>query len=159
MGQDDAVCIRAASERDVSAVRALICATIDACYPPVYCEEAVQFFKAHHPEDKIRERMAEGLCVVLEVGGGIVGTGALVGSDIHAVFVNPACQGRGYGKRIMTHLEDAARENGVEAIKLAASLPSSVFYEFLGYAVTEPASIDFGDGKTLDFHWMMKPLG
>ena len=150
--------IRAFAKADLEAVKRLIDETIDSCYVGVYPPNAVQFFKEHHSCDRILEKAGKGYTVVLEDSRRIVGTGTLLGDHVSRVFVAPDAQGRGYGKAIMGALEDRARADGVAMIELSASLPSTRFYERLGYELYEEASIDVGDGETLDFWRARKPL-
>jgi len=63
----------------------------------------------------------------------IIATGTLRGTEIQTVFVDPTCHGKGFGKRIMVHLEQLAKVRGVAEITLKSSLSSLAFYERLGY--------------------------
>ena len=151
--------LRSFASADLEVVKRLIDETIDACYVGVYPPNAVRFFKEHHSCDRIREGAGNGYTVVLEDLGRIVGTGTLVRDHVSRVFVAVDAQGRGYGKAIMDALEDRARADGVTMIELSASLPSTRFYERLGYELYEEASIDVGEGQTLDFWRARKSLG
>jgi len=143
---------------DVEEVKSLIHRTIDACYPCAYPPNAVAYFKRYHDEEHILRDADMGHMIVVEEGGSIVATGTIVGSHIKRVFVEPALQGRGYGKAIMVYLEDFARRAGIGETDLDASLVSKPFYDALGYEVGKPDSIDVGDGQALDFHRMKKKL-
>jgi N-acetylglutamate synthase-like GNAT family acetyltransferase len=143
---------------DVAALKSLIHRTIALCYPGHYCAEAVRFFMNYHNEEAIRQDAREGCTVVLERAGRIVGTGTLVGDEIERVFVDPAAQRLGTGRRIMQYLEDKARSSQVATIKLDASLPSKAFYDKLGYATVEKAFLPVENGHRLDFFKMQKIL-
>ncbi len=143
---------------DVGEVKDLIDRTIDACYPCAYPPNAIAFFKEHHSENRILEDADRGYAIVLEDGGRIAATGTLVETHIKRVFVEPSMQGNGHGKAVMACLEHHARDNGIDTVDLDASLVSKRFYDVLGYKATEDASIDVGDGQTLDFFRMRKPL-
>lgn len=86
--------------------------------------------------------------VALE-GDRIVGCGGLQppeagGCELVNVFVHPAFQGRGVGRRLVRALEERARALGVRRATLHASITALDFYRRLGY---EPC----GDGR-LDAH-------
>lgn len=146
-------------EADVPALKSLIHRTIALCYPGHYCAEAVRFFLNYHNEEAIRRDAREGCTVVLERAGRLAGTGTVVGDEIKRVFVDPAAQGQGVGRRIMERLEDKARSSHVRTIRLDASLPSKVFYDRLGYTTVEKTFLPVGNGRRLDFFKMQKALG
>jgi N-acetylglutamate synthase-like GNAT family acetyltransferase len=143
--------IRPFCEADLNSLRSMICDTIDFSYSGVYPVRAVQFFKDYHSEKKIVERNETGEVLVIERERSIVATGALVGSEIQGVFVRPDNQGQGYGKTIMTELENRAKAKGFQEILLDISLPSRRFYEKLGYEVLDECSLDVGEGQLLDY--------
>lgn len=145
--------IRAFAETDLHALHRMICDTIDASYSEVYPPRAVAFFKEHHSEKKIAERSAVGKILVLisERDGSILATGALIGSEITGVFVHPDHQRQGYGKAIMTRLEQIAMEEEISELSLSISLPSRRFYENLGYTVLDECMRDVGGGEFLKY--------
>lgn len=131
----------------------MICEIIDASYSGVYPPRAVAFFKEHHSEKKIVERSAVGEILVLisERDGSILATGSLTGFEIVGVFVRPDHQRQGYGKSVMTKLEQTAMEKGITELSLSISLPSKQFYEHLGYKVFEECVLDVGEGECLKY--------
>ena len=150
--------IRPFEDADVVPLRRLICETIDISYAPVYPPKALDFFKAFHAEEKIRERAQRGTVLVAEEDGDLIATGSLLEVEIFAVFVHPARQGRGLGRALMERLEGDARTAGVTESVLSVSLPSKRFYEGLGYELIEERSRDLGDGQRLDFWKATKRL-
>lgn len=129
----------------------MICDTINVSYSGVYPVRAVQFFKEYHSEKRIMERSQAGEVLVIERGGPIVATGALVGNEIMGVFVKPENQGQGYGKTIMNELESKAKGKGLSEVRLSVSLPSRNFYEHLEYELLAECSLDVGEGQHLDY--------
>jgi GNAT superfamily N-acetyltransferase len=70
------------------------------------------------------------------VGGpDIVGFGFLSRRDaeVGAVFVDPAVQRRGIGRRILSTLEDAAMKAGLTRLRVVASLNAESFYASTGF--------------------------
>ena len=155
MNQSPQIYIRAFEESDVAALRRLICGTIDVSYAPVYPPKALDFFKAFHAEEKVRERAQRGTVLVAEADGDLIATGSLLEGEIFAVFVHPARQGAGLGRALMERLEGDARTTGVTESVLSVSLPSKRFYEGLGYEIVEERSRDLGEGQCLNF-WKAK---
>jgi GNAT superfamily N-acetyltransferase len=151
--------LRAFEPSDLEAVRQLIHAAIDASYTDVYPPRAVQFFKDYHTADRILERHAKGDVVLVEREAELLGTGAIVGDHIVAVFVHPEHQRHGIGTSVMEDLERAARAAGHHSVHLDVSLPSRPFYESRGYTHLESCSIDVGVGERLDYWTAEKSLG
>jgi D-alanine-D-alanine ligase len=85
---------------------------------------------------------------VLEVDGSVVGwvcwgpTPCTVGSyDIYWLGVDPACQGKGYGRKLMDFAEEQIRSAGgrlyiVETSGRESYLPTRAFYEKIGYTLS-----------------------
>jgi len=153
-----AVSIRAFRGSDLEALKLLIHWTIDACYTGVYPPRAVDFFKRYHSVEEILERDRAGETLVVEENRKLIATGSLVGWNILGVFVHPDFQHRGYGRAVMSALENNAKASGYPEVALDVSLPSRRFYEGLGYKVLEEHSIDVGEGQRLDYWQARKPL-
>jgi GNAT superfamily N-acetyltransferase len=136
---------------DLERVQELIHGTIDSCYSGVYPPRAVAFFKQYHSLEEILRRADEGCVVVVEEGGCIVATGALLNGEICGVFVAPAHQGRGLGGLVMDGLEAAALASGCSSTRLSVSLTSHDFHERRGYVLTERLSHHVGEGQYLDY--------
>jgi GNAT superfamily N-acetyltransferase len=158
MSEHDHILTRVFRPSDLTAITSLVQTTIDACYPQVYPKEAVQFFKDWHCDEKILKNAGEGYTILAHQGARIVGTGTIVDDEVMRVFVDPAFQGRGFGRLIMQELEERAVSNNIAVIRLDASLPAKTFYDALGYATLERAFRDVGNGRRLDFYKMEKAL-
>jgi GNAT superfamily N-acetyltransferase len=143
--------IRPFRDSDVIPLHDMICDTINSSYSGVYPVRALQFFKEYHSGRNIFDRSQAGEILIVEKAGSIVATGALVGNEILAVFVRPDSQGQGYGKTIMSELENRAKEHGFSEVTLSVSLPSRKFYESLEYEIQAECSIDVGEGQHLDY--------
>jgi N-acetylglutamate synthase-like GNAT family acetyltransferase len=150
--------IREFREKDLADIKVMVDKTIDICYTGIYCTEAVKFFKQWHHSDKILKNAKEGYTIILEQGGRIVGTGTVVGNEIARVFVGPPFQKSGFGKLIMLKLEEKALSQGINIVKLDASLPSKKFYDLLGYVTLEETFLEVENGKKLHYYKMEKSL-
>ena len=69
------------------------------------------------------------------VAGEPVATGMLDldNNEVGALFVLPEFTGRGYGKAMLDHLENVARELAIEEVVLDATLNAASFYRACGY--------------------------
>lgn len=150
--------LRTATYAEVTQIQRLMYATIDISYSGHYPPRALPLFKTYHSVERIRQRMSDGLFVVVEDSDGLAATGALVGEEIFAVFVSPSRQGLGIGRMVMDALEQRAREHGLDRVRLDASLPSTGFYVNRGYRLLERCSMDAGEGQSLDWWKAQKVL-
>jgi GNAT superfamily N-acetyltransferase len=150
--------IREFEKNDLAAVKDLVDKTIDICYSNIYCVEAVKFFKDWHHHDKILKNAKEGYTIILERDGRMVGTGTVVGNEIARVFIEPEFQKCGFGKLIMQKLEEKALSQGINIVKLDASLPSKKFYDLLGYVTLEETFLEVENRKKLHYYKMEKSL-
>jgi len=158
MCEQSRVKIREFKSGDLVGVKDLVYQTIDCCYADFYCREAVKFFKEWHCDDKILKNAREGYTIILEQEKKIIGTGTLIGNEIVRVFVDPAFQKCGFGTLIMQKLEEKALSEGVNIVKLDASLPSKKFYDLLGYVTLEKTFLEVENNKRLDYYKMQKSL-
>lgn len=71
--------------------------------------------------------------VVCQIDGRCVGVGALDGTEIKRVYVDPVAQGLGVGEMMMSALEAEAQRRGVEYVNLEASPSSVSYYAARGY--------------------------
>ncbi|MBN1903502.1 MAG: GNAT family N-acetyltransferase [Deltaproteobacteria bacterium] len=151
--KDMTTMIRELNATDLRPLHRMIYETIDASYPEIYPPRAVMFFKEHHSEREITKRSSAGKILVLisEEDESILATGSIIVSEISGVFVRYTHQRKGYGKAIMTRLEQIARDNGISKLTLSISLPSRQFYERLGYKVLVERLIDVGEGERLKY--------
>jgi GNAT superfamily N-acetyltransferase len=142
---------------DLEAVKQVIFSTVDLCYSGVYPPRAIEFFKQYHCDENILDRAKKGYTIICELEGKVLATGTILENHICAVFVVRAAQCQGLGQRIMEDLENKARTAGFTEVTLDVSLPSSKFYERLGYRLSEDTYLDVGEGQRLDY-WTAKKL-
>lgn len=152
------VIMRIAEPQDADSLRELISETIDICYFRIYPQEAIDYFKEYHNLPKIVNDISKGHCLILDAGEEFIGTGTLLGSNARRVFVKPAYQNMGFGKRIMYGLEEHAMEKGIKVIDLDASLVAYTFYKALGYETQTEDTIPVKNGQGLRYYKMDKKL-
>lgn len=94
------------------------------------------------------------------VNGEAVITGMLdlANNEIGALFVRSAFTGRGYGKAMLDHLEDVARQHAVAQVVLDSTLNAVSFYQACGYVGHEQAVYRSPAGLVLACVPMVKKL-
>ncbi|OCW19201.1 GNAT family N-acetyltransferase [Pseudomonas sp. S3E12] len=94
------------------------------------------------------------------LNGEPVATGMLdlANNEVGALFVLPAFTGRGYGKAMLDHLEQVARELTIEEVVLDATLNAASFYRACGYVGDEQAIYHSPSGLQLACIPMKKQL-
>jgi GNAT superfamily N-acetyltransferase len=153
------IIMRIAEPEDADSLRKLINETIDTCYFHVYPQEAIDYFKDYHTWANIINDILEGHCLILTSGEEFIGTGTLFGSNARRVFIKPAYQNMGLGRRIMNGLEEKAVEKGVRIVDLDASLVAYPFYRALSYETQAEDVIPVKNGQNLRYYKMIKKLG
>lgn len=83
----------------------------------------------------------------------------LANNEVGALFVLPAFTGRGYGKAMLDHLEQVARELAIEEVVLDATLNAASFYRACGYVGDEQAIYHSPSGLRLACIPMKKQMG
>ena len=107
--------------------------TISTCYatfPPTYRQH---WMDDHHSVDQILAEATEGLTLVIEYRGNIIGTGNIVSNRIQSVIIHPDFQQQGYGTELVQRLEQYARNKRISVVQLSALTPARPFFERLGY--------------------------
>jgi len=92
----------------------------------------------------------------------VIGFGQLdmTRGHVEAVYVLPAYHRRGIGSRIVTHLENVARQAGHRKLTLCSTLNALPFYQHAGFLEVGPAERDLPDGTLLacvDMEKSLKP--
>ena len=125
--------IRAFEIADATGVSGLISSTLRISNVRDYPEDFRAKVEASLTPKSLRELAKERVILVAMEGDAIVGTASLGRDQVHAVFVHPARQGRGIGRRLMEALESEARARGERELILYASLSAVAFYEANGW--------------------------
>ena len=73
-----------------------------------YPAERIKALHDYFTPEKIQQLADERYCLVVEMAGQVVGTGATEDDELKTVFVLPELQGRGVGRRLMGALEHEA---------------------------------------------------
>lgn len=139
--------IRRARPEDAPAMLEIHQASIRELGAERYDEEQVEAWAStDEGADRYPIEDDDHLVVVAERDGAIVGFGGLnlAAAEVGAVYVHPDHAREGVGSRILEHLEAEARERGIGALTLRASLPGVPFYERAGYERVERVTHETG---------------
>ena len=128
--------IRRFRNADAESVSQLIGTTMRESNAADYPIERLQRLIDYFSSERVRQLAAERYCLVVEEEGLIVATGALDRSEVATFFVLPTHQRRGIGTQLLHALENHARDKGISALTLDASVTGSSFYERHGYQRT-----------------------
>jgi len=118
---------------DATSVSGLISTTLRISNVKDYPADFLSTVEASLTPLSLRELAKERVIFVAVEGNAIVGTASLGRDQVHAVFVHPARQGRGIGRRLMEAAESEARARGTRALILYASVSAVPFYEAGGW--------------------------
>ena len=118
---------------DALALSRLIRRTVRSSNAGDYNQAEIELVCRAFAPERIVEAMTRRTVFLARRGGRPVGTVTLGEGKLHALFVDPALQGCGLGRRLVEHVEASARERGLERLELSSSITARVFYERLGY--------------------------
>ena len=132
--------IRRFREDDADKVSAMILYTLKISNSKDYTAEEISALGEQFHPDGVRERASWTHFYVAEEGDNIIGCGAIgpywgseTESSLFTIFVLPACQGRGIGRRIIEALERDEFFLRAERVEVPASITGVGFYRKLGY--------------------------
>jgi GNAT superfamily N-acetyltransferase len=149
--------IRLAVSGDFETVRNIVDITIRKIYPRYYPDDVVEYFLAHHSDDRIRADIDSGAVYLAEEGEDAVGTGSVHDDEICRMFVLPSQQGKGYGSALLRTLEARVAKE-FKSSRLDSSLPAYSMYLKNGYFPVAWRKIETGEGRVLCYNAMEKVL-
>ena len=149
--------IEKASIKDTKLVKHITQATIRAVYPHYYPAGAVDFFSAHHSDERIISDIEQGRVYLIFHGEIAVGTVTVADNEINRLFVLLEYQGQGFGRALMDFAEKeiACR---YDEIKLDASLPAKAIYKKRGYEEISYNIIKTDNGDYLCYDEMVRKI-
>ena len=158
MQKEENILIRKYNKKDFERLKFIVHSTIKKSYATLYPEEAIEYFLEHHSKENMEKDIPKGCTFILELEGKIIASGSIVGNEIKRLFVLPKYQGRGFGRKIMAKIEETALNNGIQKVKLCASLPSKDFYLALGYNIVRFTRFPVNNNEKLEYYDMEKYL-
>ncbi len=125
--------VRLAQEKDASEVSHVIIAALRTTNAKDYSSEIIERVEKNFSPAAVSILIRERRVFVAVENDNIVGTASLDGRVVRTVFVLPANQRKGVGKKLMEAVEQAARDGGVEVLSVPSSVTAEVFYAGLGF--------------------------
>ena len=132
--------IRRLEPGDADGAAAVIRAALRETNAKDYAADFIEAFAESMTADEIRRRAAASHFYAACDGGRVVGCGAAAPyegradeCELRTVFVLPAYQGRGLGRRLVETLEGDELCRRARRIELSSSVTAVGFYEKLGY--------------------------
>lgn len=168
--------VRLAQPADIPAIRSMQERSLWAIGSDFYAENEIANFLLMFGtmDDRLVE---EGHYYVVEAAcGAVLGSGgwtrrrpayakrpfesedAAAPPTIRSVFVDPAATRRGIASAILAHTEQDAIANGVDILRLTATLSGFALYEALGYSKEEVVDLIFPDSSKFKCIKMQKFL-
>ncbi|KJK03741.1 acetyltransferase [Pseudomonas sp. 21] len=145
--------IRQACGNDAKAISQVIVAAVRESNSQDYPANIIESVMANFTPERVIGLLKERLVFVALLNDEIVGTGALDGNAARSLFIAPQQQRKGIGQALMSRIEKAALERGIEALLIPSSLTAESFYARLGYRVLREQL--HGEERTII---MTKPL-
>ncbi|MBU4245746.1 MAG: GNAT family N-acetyltransferase [Nanoarchaeota archaeon] len=100
----------------------------------VYDADELSYWASLYSEEKFCEYTQEwNFWVLCDKNAKIKGCVGIYNNVLKGLFVEPSCQGVGFGKKLLEFAESYAKEKGVKKIILDASPNAVRFYEKNGY--------------------------
>lgn len=167
MSQEEEVVIRRGGTADWPVIRALAERTWRVAYADILSGAQMEYMLAgRYTEVALEAAVGSGRMVYELLGRG---EGRWVGFvahgqgqhpedyQLHQVYVDPGEQGRGWGRRLIEHVEGVARGKGKEWLVLTVNKRNAAamaVYERLGFVRRAAVVVDIGGGFVMD-DWVM----
>lgn len=152
--------LRQASVDDIPAMWALRTRAVRAGCVSHYAPEVIDAWCAAPLPERMPSLIEAGGGLLTEVAGEIVAYAILdvANGEVDALFVEPAHQGRGLARQLMTALEAMATQRHIERLFLSASLNAVPFYRAAGFQVIREELYPHRSGLLLASRYMEKHL-
>lgn len=158
-----------ATSDDIGLIRQLAEQTFHATYLPLQPKEKVDYlFGMMYSLPSLADQMKKGQrFIIIKDQTGYLGYASFeinckkAGvTKIHKIYVLPAAQGKGIGKKLIDAISVSAHQNKNEilALNVYRQNPAIEFYEKLGFKKTEEVDIDVGNGFMMNDYVMEKGL-
>jgi GNAT superfamily N-acetyltransferase len=152
--------IRAASPKDIPILQQIHAAAIQEGCRNDYTPNQLQAWVGQLTPTFYQNHLLGGLFYVTVEGEEIQGFGKLdlVNAEIPFLFTHPHLFGQGIGKSLLQKLETLAVKQGIESLRLLATLNAIPFYEKQGYLTVIPCAIEMAPHLNLPAYLMVKTL-
>ncbi|MFY7910891.1 MAG: GNAT family N-acetyltransferase [Emticicia sp.] len=161
---------RIATHKDIKAIREIANKTWFVTYEPILGKEQPKFmFDTIYSEEALSQQMDDGQTFVLQIlGDDILAFASFSIKDnsqtdtykLNKLYLNPEFQGGGYGKKLISFVEEKVKALGAMYLDLNVNRYNKArfFYEKVGFVITKEEDIPIGEYWMNDFV-MRKVLG
>ncbi|MFO2462845.1 GNAT family acetyltransferase [Pseudomonas sp. 15FMM2] len=139
--------VRLAQPNDAEGISQVILAALHSSNAQDYPADVIARVASNFTPEAVLELLKRRIVLVATQAQVVVATAALDASAVRSVFVNPALQGQGIGRLLMTEIEIRAREAGVTVLVVPSSLTAESFYSALGFQTVR--DVYHGNERTL----------
>lgn len=125
--------IRNAMNADAPAISRIIIGTLRVSNAQDYSSEIInQVVQSFSPQAILR-LLTQRQVIVATLESHIVATASLDQDVVRSVFVEPAYQGMGIGRQLMTKIQSIAITEGLNLLRVPSSITAEGFYASLGF--------------------------
>jgi diamine N-acetyltransferase len=153
---------RVATHKDIKAIREIANKTWFVTYEPILGKEQPKFmFDEIYSEEALAKQMDEGQTFILQyLAGNLLAFASYSvkeGEDftykLNKLYLNPDFQGGGYGKKLITYVEENVKDLGAKNLDLNVNRYNKArfFYEKVGFEIIKVEDIPFGEYWMNDF--------
>lgn len=125
--------IRIATGEDAAMISELIVRTLRESNGRDYSPDIIEQVQRSFSPQAILDLLGKRQVYVATFNQHIVATASLDLDVVRSVFVEPGCQGKGLGKRLMGKLESVAVSQGFTKLHVPSSITAEGFYRSLGF--------------------------
>lgn len=125
--------IRNATCTDATAISEVIVATLRESNAQDYSSDIIKRVQQSFSPSAILALLTQRQVYVASIDGRLVATGSLDRNTVRSLFVDPAYQGKGIGRQLMTTIESVAAQSGLKLLRVPSSITAERFYLALGF--------------------------
>lgn len=125
--------IRNAMNADAPIISRIIVGTLRASNAQDYSSEIISQVEQSFSPQAILRLLAQRQVFVATLGNHVVATASLDQDVVRSVFVEPAYQGRGIGRQLMTRIQLIAIAGGLNELRVPSSITAEGFYASIGF--------------------------
>lgn len=125
--------IRNAMNADAPAISRIIISTLRESNAQDYSSEIINQVEQSFSPQAILRLLTQRQVFVAILESHVVATASLDQDVVRSVFVEPAHQGKGIGRQLMTKIQSIAITEGLNLLRVPSSITAEGFYASLGF--------------------------
>jgi len=125
--------IRNAMYADAPAISRIIIGTLRESNAQDYSSEIIDQVELSFSPQAILRLLTQRQVIVAILESRVVATASLEHDVVRSVFVEPAYQGKGIGRQLMTKIQSIAIAGGFNLLRVPSSITAEGFYASLGF--------------------------